>query len=71
MRWYRRLCTDRLAFILQLSTLVNLSYEIVGEGCAPSHRLKWGPISPNEIGRIAQHVSPKGKGTKEGKDGWE
>ena len=26
------------------------------KGCATSHRLKWGPFPPNEVGRIAQHV---------------
>ena len=25
-------------------------------GCATSHRLKWCPFPPNEVGRIAQHV---------------
>ena len=34
------------------------------KGCATSHRLKWRPFPPNEVGRIAQHVR---KG--EGKDG--
>ena len=37
-------------------------------GCAISHRLKWGPFPPNEVGRIAQHVR-KGEGRKEGLDG--
>ena len=32
-------------------------------GCATSHRLKWGPFPPNEVGRIAQHVR-KGEGRK-------
>ena len=36
--------------------------------CSTSHRLKWGPFPPNEVGRIAQHVR-KGEGKKEGKDG--
>ena len=26
------------------------------KGCATSHRLKWGPLHPNEVGRTAQHV---------------
>ena len=42
--------------------------ESVDEGCVIIHLLKWGPLPPNEIGRIAQHVS-NGKGGKEGKDG--
>ena len=33
------------------------------EGCATSHRFKWGPFSPNEVGRIAQHFR-KGEGRK-------
>jgi hypothetical protein len=31
-------------------------------------RLKWGPLLPNEVNRIAQHVS-MGDGRKDGKDG--
>ena len=27
------------------------------KGCATSHRLKWGPFPPNEVRRVAQHVS--------------
>jgi hypothetical protein len=37
------------------------------EGCATSHRLKWGPFPSNEVGRIAKHVRD-GEGRKEGKD---
>ena len=37
-------------------------------GHATSHRLKWGPFPPNEVGRIVQHIR-KGEGRKEGKDG--
>ena len=33
-----------------------LSQETVDEGCATSHRLKWGSFPPNEVDRIAQHV---------------
>ena len=43
MRWYLGLCGDFLAFILQLrKTPEILSKETVDEGCANSHRLKWG-----------------------------
>ena len=28
----------------------------VNEGCATCHRLKWGLLSPNEVGRITKHV---------------
>jgi hypothetical protein len=31
------------------------------------HPLKWGPLPPNDIGRIAYHVSEEGR--QEGKDG--
>ena len=37
-------------------------------GFATSHRLKWSPLLPNEISRIALYVR-KGEGRKEGKDG--
>ena len=30
--------------------------ETVLEGCATSQDLKWGPLPPNEVPRIAQHV---------------
>ena len=64
LRWYRVLCTD-LVFILRLNkTLENLNKETVDEGCASSHRLKWGPFPPNEVDRIAQ---PAREGEKEGK----
>ena len=36
-------------------------------GCAKSRCLKWGPLPPNGISRIAQHVG-NGEGGKEGKD---
>ena len=35
--------------------------ETVDEGCAISHRLKWGPFPPNEVSRIAQHVRKGGR----------
>ena len=38
------------------------------EGYAISHRLKWGSLPPNEVGRIAQHIIQEG-GRKEGKVG--
>ena len=34
------------------------------KGLCDHHRLKWGSIPPNEVGRIAQHVR-KGEGRKE------
>jgi hypothetical protein len=65
MRCYRGLCTDLLAFALQLwNTLEILSYDSVDEGCATSHRLKWVPLPPNEVGRITKQSG----GEKEGKD---
>ena len=46
----------------------KLQLETVNEGCVTSHRLKSGPLSPNggplppnEVGRIAQHISKEGK----------
>ena len=45
----------------------NRTGETVDEGCATSHRLKWGPFSPNEGGIIAELVR-KGKERKEGED---
>ena len=45
-KWSRGLCTDLLAFALKpRKTPENLS-----------HRLKWDPFPPNEVGRISQHV---------------
>ena len=38
------------------------------QGCTTSHCLKWGPFPPNEVGRIAQHVT-MGDRRKDGKDG--
>ena len=39
------LCTDLLAFTLQVrKTRENFSKETLHEGCAISHRLKWGPL---------------------------
>ena len=45
------LCTDLLVFALRLrKSPENLSQET-------SHRLKWGPLSPNKVSRIAQQVT--------------
>ena len=41
------------------------SREPSDEGCATSYRLKWGPLPPNDVCRIAQHVS-EGEGRKKG-----
>ena len=58
MRGYQGLCTDLLAFALQLwKTPGNLSYETVNEGYAHCHYLKTGLFPPNEVGRIAQLIS--------------
>ena len=43
--------------------------ETVDEGSANSHILKWGPLPPNEVGRITQHIR-NGRGRKEGRCGW-
>ena len=34
------------------------------EGCSTIHRLKWGPLPPNEVDMIAQQVE-EGEGRKE------
>ena len=31
------------------------------EGCTTGHRLNWGPLLPNDIGRIAQHSRKEGR----------
>ena len=46
----------------------KLSKETVDEDSETIHRLKWGPLPPNEVGRIAQHVK-KGKGRKKERAG--
>ena len=46
----------------------NLRKEIVEEGYVTSHRLKWGPLPPNEIVRISELVREE-EGRKEEKDG--
>ena len=63
MRLYCGLCTDLLEFALWLRKTSATRQS--DENCATSHRLKWGPLSPNEVGRVAQHVW-KGEGRK----GW-
>ena len=41
------------------------------EGCATSHWLKWGPLPPNELGRIAQHVRKGEGGRGQGEGSWQ
>ena len=43
------------------------SQAVISTGCATSHRLKWGPLPPNDFGSIAQHVREK-KGRNGEKD---
>ena len=50
-------------FILRLWK--SSSRRLSDQGPATIHRLKWGPLSPNDVGRIAQHVG-KGEGAKDG-----
>ena len=45
----------------------NFNQKTVDKGCVTSHRLKWGPLPLNEVGRIAQHAR-KRKRRKEGND---
>jgi hypothetical protein len=54
------MCTYLLAFTLA-RTPSNESF-------TTSHRARRGPLPPNEVDRIAQHVR-EGEGRKEGKDG--
>ena len=65
----RGLCTGLLIFTLQLrKTPGNLSYETVRwRGCATSHRLRWGPFHPNEVGRNAPHVGREKEGKRKGR----
>ena len=66
MRWNRGLCTDLLAFTLKLSkTSAKRPSE---EGSATSNCLKWGPLTPNDVERITQHVREE-EGRKLVKDG--
>ena len=40
--------------------ILYLAYLAADEGCAASHRLKWGPLSQNDIGSVAQQKEGKG-----------
>ena len=63
IKWYQGLCTDLLAFTLRLSEECPRKSQL-----GDHHHLKWGPLPPNYIGRIAEHVRD-GEGKKEkGKD---
>ena len=58
------MCTD-LAFALRLrKTSENLRQKTVDEGYSSSHRLKWGPLSPNSI--VSYSMSGKKEEGKEG-----
>ena len=61
MRWNRRLCTDLLTVITREKA------ELGDEDCGTCHRLKWEPLPPIDLGKIAQYVM-KGEEKKEGKD---
>ena len=53
-------------FTFQLrKTPENLYYKTVDKDCVTSHRLKWGPLPPNEVGRFSKHVMRKEKVKKE------
>ena len=59
------LCTDFLAFDLWLRKTPETSARRPSdEDCAISHRLKWNPLPPNDVCRIAQHIR-KGEDKKE------
>ena len=44
------------------------SWETSDEGHMTSQHLKWGPLPPNDVGKIAQYFR-KGEGRNDGKDG--
>ena len=44
----------------------QLGDRLMNEGCAISHRLKWGPLPANEVGN---HTEPQRRKIKEGKEG--
>ena len=71
IKLYKPLCTD-LLFTLRLRKIPeNLSRETVDEGCEISHRLKTGPLPPDEAGKIAQYIvkgERKKQTKKEGND---
>ena len=53
MRRNCELCADLVTFTLQLrKTPRKNSARRTFEGCAVRHRLKWGPLPPNDVGRI-------------------
>jgi hypothetical protein len=51
MQWSWGLCTELLAFALQLRNTPRKPQlgDVWWGGCATSHRLKWGPFPPNEF----------------------
>ena len=67
MRSYRRLCTDLLAFALRLRKTPKKSQ--LGNCLTKAVRPvpQKGPLAPNKVGRIAQHVR---KRERDGKEEW-
>ena len=60
MRGNRGLCTDLLAFALQLrKTPENL--RLSDEDRVTSHRIRWDPLPPNDVGVITERVRDRGK----------
>ena len=55
MRRNRGLCTDPLAFTLGLRNTRKTSAKRQSDGCV-SHRLKWDPLTPNDVSKVGQHV---------------
>ena len=59
--------TDLLAFILRFRKTVEIWVSRMSdEICRISHHLKWGPLPPNDIGRIAQQTREGNKRIKWG-----
>ena len=63
IKWSWGLCTDLMAFALQLRKPQKTSTRRPPDEGMTSHCLKWGPLPPNDVSRIAQHIK-KGEGRK-------
>ena len=60
------LCSD-LSFTLWLRKMPENHSQEIDYDFVISHFLKWGPLPPNEVGRIAQHVKEE-EGRRERKN---
>ena len=53
---------------MYITTVENLRNRQLGDRLMTSHRLRFCPLPPNEVCRIAQYISER-EGIKEGQDG--